>query len=285
MKRAFPKLFVTDLDGTALGGGHQPYARFPDPFSRFLDRLASRGCQWAISTTWDVGGQWQLVASSAVQSRPVLLMGEIGLRLARWGAEGPVMVQPYTKRMEARLYRTCESSLRPVIRQVCGRIRAQRALFYGHWFDFWPVKAERPAVRQLGRTLARRAADLSVSCAEDGSFFHAHPAWLGKGLSLKASLGLLKLTPDDVVVAGDHTPDLNMMAPELARHLIAPGSAEASVRAHVAAHGGAVGRSGYGQGVVEAFDALARQRGWDWAGEGGSGRARRSEPRRTASPR
>ena len=32
----FPKLFVTDLDDTALGGGYVPYARFPDPFSEFL---------------------------------------------------------------------------------------------------------------------------------------------------------------------------------------------------------------------------------------------------------
>ena len=33
----FPKLFVTDLDGTALGGGYEPYAKFPDHFSKFLD--------------------------------------------------------------------------------------------------------------------------------------------------------------------------------------------------------------------------------------------------------
>jgi len=62
---AFPLLFVTDLDDTALGDGHQPYARFPDPYSEFLDGLAARGCQWAINTTWNVNGQWQLVLGSA----------------------------------------------------------------------------------------------------------------------------------------------------------------------------------------------------------------------------
>ncbi len=71
----FPKLFVTDLDGTALDGGYQPYARFPDPFSEFLDYLHDNGCQWAINTTWDVGGQWDIVELSSVKSKPVFFYG------------------------------------------------------------------------------------------------------------------------------------------------------------------------------------------------------------------
>ena len=76
----FPLLFVTDLDNTALRAGFQPYARFPDPFAEFLDALAARGCRWAINTTWSVHGQWQLVQSSAVRSRPEFLIAEYGLR-------------------------------------------------------------------------------------------------------------------------------------------------------------------------------------------------------------
>jgi len=44
------KLFVFDLDGTALGG-HVPYDQFPKPFADFLDDLARRGCRWATNTT------------------------------------------------------------------------------------------------------------------------------------------------------------------------------------------------------------------------------------------
>ena len=37
------KLFITDLDGTALGGDFEQYARFPDSFSKFLDKLTDVG--------------------------------------------------------------------------------------------------------------------------------------------------------------------------------------------------------------------------------------------------
>lgn len=31
----FPELFVAGLDSTVPGGGHRPYARFPDIFANF----------------------------------------------------------------------------------------------------------------------------------------------------------------------------------------------------------------------------------------------------------
>ena len=152
-----------------------------------------------------------------------------------------------------------------VVKKVNSSVRAERALFYGHWFDFWPVVEDRETLLRIGRTLMRHHRnELSVTVKPDGSQFHANPLWLEKGLSLKAALSLLKLAPEDVVVAGDHIPDLSMMKPRLARNVVAPGSAEESVKEYVKAHDGAVGRSGYGQGVVEAFGELARRRGWKW---------------------
>jgi len=91
----FPKLFVTDLDGTALGGEYLPYSRFPDQFSAFLDYLSDNGCAWAINSAWTLNGQWELVKVSSVKSKPAFYMAEIGMILATHTEKGPEFVKSY----------------------------------------------------------------------------------------------------------------------------------------------------------------------------------------------
>ena len=91
-----PKLFVTDLDGTALGGEYRTYRRLPDPFCVFLDRLVERGCRWTINSGWKTDLQWQLVLNSVVKSRPAFLMGSAGMQLEQVTQLDPVPVQPYS---------------------------------------------------------------------------------------------------------------------------------------------------------------------------------------------
>ena len=62
------RLFVTDLDGTALGG-YEPYDRLPEKFCALLDRLVDDGWEWALNTTWDPEGQWKW--SAKVPCAPV----------------------------------------------------------------------------------------------------------------------------------------------------------------------------------------------------------------------
>jgi len=258
----FPKLFVTDLDSTALGGDFKPYQRFPDPFSEFLDRLAARGCRYAINTTWDVGGQWNLVAVSAVKAKPAYLMAELGLRLARYGEDGPEFVQPYTENMESKLRQVVEVHLHDFMKDVCGRFRSQRTNFYGHWFDMRPVEDDGPAMAEYVNGKYSDLDALNIRCTEN--IVCAYPTFLSKGLSVAEVLRLEKLRPEDVVIAGDSMMDAKMMAPELARHAVCPENADEQLKQHVTATDGVVGQGVAGLGVIDAFEKLARKRGWEF---------------------
>jgi hydroxymethylpyrimidine pyrophosphatase-like HAD family hydrolase len=258
----FPQLFVTDLDGTALGGDYQPYARFPDPFSEFLDRLAARGCQWAISTTWDVGGQWQLVLASAVRSRPAYHMAEMGCRVARGTPGGPEFIQPYTADTEARVAAVNQSHLYPLMNDVCGRFKPLRMNFYGHWFDFAPHPDEQD--RFLAHVRSRYADSEALTVMIGGGMV-AHARFLEKGRGLREVLRLSGISPDRVVVAGDSMGgDGTMIQPGLARYGVCPGNADPALKEHIRAHGGAVGEGPSSRGVIQAFGELARRNGWDF---------------------
>lgn len=120
-KVAFPRLVMLDLDGTLLGGDGAPYARIPAPMSQFLDGLAGRGCDWAINTAWDIRGQWELVLSSPVRSRPRFLVAELGRCLARVVADGPKLVQPYTRAMNRSVTEAARRHMAPLVRELCVR--------------------------------------------------------------------------------------------------------------------------------------------------------------------
>ena len=253
-------LFVTDLDGTALGGGFKPYARFPDHFSEFLDALAAKGCRWAINTTWDAGGQLDLVNLSSVKSRPDFLMAEFGRRLARPGADGPEFVEPYTADMGRRLDEFLEHGMHPMIQTLCGQFKAEKIFFYGHLFQFILSGTENAAAFATSTEPYRRAPELV--CALNGRSFSARPAFLSKAAPLREAAALLGLAPERIVVAGDEATDLAMMAPDLAAHHLCPANAAEEVKRHVRKHGGEVGELPFAAGVIQAFKRLADRNKW-----------------------
>jgi len=257
----FPLLFVTDLDDTALGGGYQPYARFPDPYSAFLDRLAARGCQWAVNTTWDVAGQWQVVQSSAVRSRPAFLIAEYGLRVARITGDGPEFVQPYTSAMEARVEAINQSVVFPLMRDICAQFKPARMYFYGHVFEFYPREEEK---ERLAEYVRARYADNDVVSAGVGRALGVVPRFLEKGNGLREVLRLTGIPADRVVVAGDSIGDWSMLPPTLARHVVCGSNADSTVKEAALTRDGAVGDEVCSRGVIQAFEALARRHGWDF---------------------
>lgn len=250
----FPKLFVTDLDGTALGGGYKPYARFPDHFSEFLDYLHDNGCQWAINTTWDVSGQWDLVELSSVKSKPVFFMAEFGLRLATYTEKGPKMVQPYVNEMEKQLRDVQDTSMYPLVNDICSKFKPEIMHFYGHLFSFNVIAEERDEFNAYIATNYPDSSDLNIN-AGDGRL-GVYPKFMHKGMALKEALKLLSINSEEVVIAGDETADIPMMQPHLAQFAVCPNNAPEKVKEHVLKMNGEVGIGHSSHGVIDAFQKL-----------------------------
>lgn len=260
---AFPKLFVTDLDGTALGGEYQPYARFPDPFSAFLDRLVARGCRWAINTTWDVNGQHQLVLTSAVKSRPSYFIAEMSCRMATLVDGKLEFVQPYTADMEALVLQACHEELYSLMKGVCGNFAPHRMNFYGHWFDFTALEPDRERLGQYVRENHPHAGEklhLHV-----GGGVVAYPKVLQKGNGVREAMRRMGVAPEEVVIAGDSFHgDGSMMNAQIGRWGVCPSNADDNLKAHVRGLGGEVGEGIASVGIIDAFEKLARRNGWEF---------------------
>lgn len=252
----FPKLFVTDLDGTALGGGYKPYARFPDPFSEFLDYLHDNGCQWAINTTWDVGGQWDLVELSSVKSKPAFLMAEFGLRLARYTEKGPEMVQPYVDEMEKKLQGIQNSAIYPLIHDICSKFKPEIMHFYGHLFSFDVINKEKEQFNQYVSQHYANKNELIVN--QHNGRIGVYPSFMNKGIALAEVLKILSITPDQVVVAGDETTDIAMMQPHLAEFAVCPENAAQEVKQHIMKMNGAIGSGHSSRGIIDAFQKFIK---------------------------
>jgi hydroxymethylpyrimidine pyrophosphatase-like HAD family hydrolase len=250
----FPKLFVTDLDGTALGGGYQPYARFPDPFSEFLDYLHDNGCQWAINTTWDVGGQWDLVELSSVKSKPAFFMAEFGLRLATYTANGPEMVQPFVDKMEKQLQDVQNRAMYPVVNDICSKFKPEVMHFYDHLFSFNVIPEEKEKFNDYISEHYSNEKELNIN-ANDGRV-GVYPKFMHKGLALAEAIKMLSISPEDVVIAGDEIADMAMMQPNLANFAVCPENAAEAVKQHVIAMNGKVGTGHSGHGIIDAFKKL-----------------------------
>ncbi|MCF6175403.1 MAG: HAD hydrolase family protein [Victivallaceae bacterium] len=254
------KLFITDLDGTALGGDYEQYARFPDPFSEFLDRLDNINCHWGINTTWDVDGQWDLIKTSKVKSRPDFLMAEYGCRLATTNDDGPQFVQPYTEKMETRLAQFCKEKFSLLINQIAGRFQPAQIFYYGHLFQF--VLAENEDFEQFKQFNEKFFADDDFICGYKGRSISVRPAFLHKGAPLQEVTNRTEFSPDQIITAGDEPADIDMMHPKLSTHYICPVNANEQVKAHVRKYNGEVADLPYGAGVIQAFNRLVKRHNW-----------------------
>ena len=244
------KLFIFDLDGTALIPGKQPYARLPDFFSEFLDVISQKGWMWGINSTWDVNGQWHLVLVSSVKSRPSFLIGELGFRIARVRNSRLEFLQPYTKNMEKKVRKINEKELYPVMHRICSRFRPVKMYFYGHLFDFMVENKEKDAFEKL--TIKSKNLIIKKS---DGRLV-AYPSILNKGNPIKEIMKITGLSPKDIVVAGDEPIDIPMMSPTLSKNVICPSNAGEEVKRHVKEIGGIISKKSHSEGVIEGFKLL-----------------------------
>jgi len=249
MNRSKKKLFVTDLDNTALGGGYMPYARFPDHFSAFLDELSANGWDWAINTTWDPDGQWDLVRLSALKSRPAFLIGEFSRRIAAVSGNRMVPLESYIAEQDRKVNEFCREKILPVIAEACLKFHPERMNYYGHLTNLvLPESTDMDAVR---KHFAESFADPELVCGIGKNSFSLRPAYLGKGLGMDYLIREYGYDPENIVTAGDHTPDIAMM--ERSKISLCPSNACPEVKEFVSAHHGAIGEREYAYGIIDAF--------------------------------
>jgi len=246
------KLFVTDLDGTALGGGFEPYARFPDHFSAFLDRITKKGWEWAINTTWDPEGQWNLVLDSSVQSRPAFLIGEFGRQLIQIKDNKPIPIQPYCSEMENSLRKFTSEKMGPMLSELLREFPPKRLLNWGHLFDYRFFETEEP--QKIESFLHRYLMDPTFNVRLGNNSFSGRPAFLGKGRALKELIANHGYSPEYIVCAGDEEADLDMM--QFSKYSLCPANASEEVKSYVNASGGIVSSRLYASGIIEGFEKL-----------------------------
>lgn len=259
----FPKLFITDLDGTALGG-FKPYSRFPDVFSKFLDKLDERGCRWITNTAWAAASQEDLFYASSICSRPAFICGGVSLELCTLKENELVKVQPYFSKMQKKLSEIHHSAMYGFMRDVCMSFNPVRMSFNGFWFSFTPLEDQLEDLFSYIRNKYLDNRELCIEILPEEKRIHARPAFLKKDLAIREIMEILKLTPDDIVVAGDEIMDIEMMLPDIARYAICPNNARPEVKKRVRETGGCIGDSDYGPGTIDAFNKLALKEGWDW---------------------
>ncbi|MGJ3242103.1 MAG: HAD family hydrolase [Opitutales bacterium] len=248
----FPRLLVLDLDGTALGGGHEPYARFPDALSAWLDRLNAAGCRWGLNTTWSIPMQQELIAASAVTSRPACLVAEFGRRIGYDDGAGfredPTWDQQTTDRLKALRREQMDALVARIGREVTTVDQQD----HQHLFTVRVDPGQADALQEQVPVWQLAFPDLNL-LAHPGGTLDVWPLFLSKGKGQEQVNQHLGLRPAQVAVAGDSPPDIGLMQPSVAGLCLAPENAVEAVQQQVRTRNGHVGTGIASAGVMDAF--------------------------------
>jgi len=243
------RLLVVDFDGTALGG-YEPYARFPDNFSAFLDRISSHGTLWATCTSWHPYIQDKVFRESKLKSRPVRLLGGTGLycgvysenRLyldAEWDVEMISLKSDFGNNYAAKIKDFLKGS-----RQLEGFIEYEE-----HIFGI-KSKGGKSLKKILGSCELFK--NTYILYSSDGTGGQIFPYYMSKGAAVNKIQKQLGILPENTIAAGDGTNDLSMMQKSVASYQIAPANADPQVKRVIRRNRGIVSSLLYSDGVVDA---------------------------------
>jgi hydroxymethylpyrimidine pyrophosphatase-like HAD family hydrolase len=127
--------------------------------------------------------------------------------------------------------------------------------------DAWsPVAIRSRHERETERIAAFITGELpkwpDLTVVRNGPYFRFSHVDFHKGGCLGYLQGMLGITPEETIAAGDHHNDLPMLDRRYAHGLICPGNAIPEVRECVLTQGGYAAKAFYGAGVVEGWDTL-----------------------------
>lgn len=243
------KLISTDFDGTIFA----EFASTPIPTSlqNLLRTLQRRGALWVINTGRDLGSLLETLARAQPSVQPdalVLVEREIYVR-----REGQYLPMTTWNDECARSHEALFARLSKDVPRMVESLRARhRATFYEDSFSPLCVLAETvhiaDEIQAELEAYAKAVQDLCV-VRNDVYIRFAHAAF-NKGTALSEIARRLKISPREILAAGDHYNDLPMLDAERARWLVAPANAIPEVQQRVRAQDGYVSNRTHGDGVA-----------------------------------
>jgi HAD superfamily hydrolase (TIGR01484 family) len=254
------KLFVFDLDGTALGG-HEPYEQFPLEFARLLDKLSEQGIRWATATTWKVDKQLELIRSSGVKSDPVLLTGCTGRSAFTVVGNKMFPVSAYMEEiseLDFNLVKKYGKTIQSIITTLktgncVEKISYNR--FGHHVISFNAAKGKSQKLRQILQPLIDTGAYYLSTPGkfDDNSLLPEH---MNKGRAVRLIQKIAGISPEETLIAGDETNDFHMFDPRLAKYMVCPHNAHAGIKKIVMGNNGIIASKNYSYGIIEAVNKI-----------------------------
>ena len=256
------QLLVLDLDGTALGG-YEPYDRFPDRLSAFLDRVSENGVLWATCTTWHPRAQEEVFMKSMLKSRPVRLVGGTGMYMglysggklfldAEWDWEATKMKVEYAVNYAPEIRDYLDDS---------GLAESYEEDGFDYIFSV-KLKSSAAEFRAAAGESELLKEYTNILFSSDTGACQIFPYYMSKGMALKKLQPRLNISAENTMVAGDGTNDLSMMEKSLARYQVAPANADAQVKEAVLKNGGIVSDMLFSDGVVDAAGKVLETDRW-----------------------
>jgi len=250
------KLFILDFDGTALGG-YEPYDRFPDGLSIFLDKLSTEGVLWATCSTWHPEGQNQVFERSKVKSRPVRLAGRTSMNIGLYINDTLCLDAVWDQKMidkKVEFYNGPLPEIRAKLESNKHAIKVEE--YFDYIFSIEYNYSDKDKLLAELYCLAVISENTYILNVPDGNQIQVFPYYLSKAWAVKEIINQLGISSKYVMIAGDGNNDLPMLNKDFAHMQIVPSNASEEVKKTVTANRGIVSAFNYSDGVLNAASQL-----------------------------
>lgn len=253
------RLFLFDLDGTALGG-YEPYALLPERFCSFLDRLHDEGWDWGINSAWLMPGQWDLVNKSPVRSRPSVLITAFGRGIYDCRSGEVIAIEPYCTEMEERLEIYERDTLLPRLQKVLDEKRHREVVPNRHNYsvEYDPETLDPFTYIHESEAWQDMIASGCFEIMPLSNAVRVRSAFCTKGAPMHFLQSVFGYQPENVVTAGDGSPDIHMFRSPYAGHAVVPANGDEILKKYISTHCGAIGTLNFSDGIMEAFEMLRK---------------------------
>lgn len=247
------KLLSTDFDGTL-------FAEFEDPpvplkLQKLIGDLQAQGVIWVINTGRELSSLMESLGRAHLSVKPdylVLVEREIYchensqyVELADWNRD--------CSHAHAELFLRVREDVPQLMSWVNERFRAT---VYEDPYSPFCLIAERnedaDLIHEYLNLYCEKIPNLTVVRNDVYARF-SHSGY-NKGTALAELSRRLKISPENILAAGDHLNDLPMLENRYARYLVSPANAIDVVKTHVRGQNGYISKLRHGHGIADGIE-------------------------------